>query len=1428
MKTLYKTKWLSNLKSGLMFVSAMVFSMGAFAALSGTYTIDKSGTASATVYKSFKDLASDLSGGTRSDGGTVNGPGVSGAVTVNVKASSGPYTEQVIFKAAAGASATNSITINGNGETIQFTSTSSTSSHVIRVDGGDYYTFDNLVVIAGGSSYARCFHFKNSADNNTVKNCDMQMPSINSTSRNNAYVAITQGNSSPTSYGDPGENITIKDNTMSSKTKGPYAGMWIVHERTGTAKHLTTVTNNKIANWYYAGIYGYYCMNQEITNNDIYNTSTATSGRKYGIYMYNYRKGFAHTITGNKIYDLLFNTSSYDYVYGMYLYGYYGTGSGDLEVTDNDINFDHPYYGYGIYLYGYRTANEDAININDNVVDMNFVGSRNTVYAYGIYAYVYYGESSSANIKNNDVIHTGQGGGYGVYLSNGYFGNTTPNQVANNTVYTEKTYYYYAVYVYSYNATGKTNMVYNTVHKTMPASGSSNGNFYCYQPYYMQGDVKNNIADIGKGGNSAYAFYGWDRGTAPVFNNNIIDFTRTTSATEYHGYWGGTPYTSMTAWQGGNGGAKSMEMNPKLTDPANGDFTPRAFAMVNKGTPITGITKDNLGTTRNTTTPDIGAIEFFLDVAITDLKMTGNNECGGYTEPVVITVKNESLVDITGIPVAYDVNGMGKVSETIDSVIGPGKSMDYTFMSVPEFNGTATHVLSAYLDAVDDVTTNHTQNHTIKTIAAPYGAFLSQGTKFDAYFRIGGSGGSYTNPDVIAPGVEVEYEINNPTQLSGASYNTDWTLTADHKYENGTPITTDVSNTNPSGTANGILTFKPSAAMSDSLVWVGFIAHDNNTGCDSAFGRWVYVPHIPTPDFIAVDVCDGEVVAFQDKSTLVKGLIVYDWQFNDPGSNEDFSEISDPVYKFSTYGKYDVELTVSSFEYPLFKYTKKQTITVFPVPTVAFTVSSACEGVDVKFTNSTTSPISGTIDYTWNFGDGSSSNVENPTHLYAKAGGYPVTLSASLNGCVSSLTKNASQFARPVAAFTATGKCMGEEVQMNNNSTIEIGQTGYAWDFGDGNVSNLAAPTHAWSSAGRKTIKLKAISEFGCEDSTTFDITLLEAPVADFSHTEACNLTDVEFTRMGTLPSGTSIFEWDFDGESVSTNENPSHRFGKVGVKDVTLKITSDNGCTDMIAKTLNVKLQAVANFDVTDVCEGEEAVFTNTSEVAAGELDYTWRFGDNGTSNYTSPTHMYSLDVAGESQAFEVTLVADVAGGCADSTTKSVVVNAAPNAYFEAAMNGRKVVISNQATTTNDVTYNWRFGDGNRSSDITPDFTYGATDDIFEFTVCLAIRNNAGCISEHCTDVNGNLVGIEGIENNEMINVYPNPSNGVFNISLEKAESNLAINIVNLLGETVTTVEANGQTNYSVDMSNFANGVYFVQVTNGEYVAVKKITLSK
>ena len=129
------------------------------AQLNGVYTIDNTLPASITNFTSFTQFAS-----------TLNLQGISGAVTVNVGATSGPYNEQIAIVQYTGASVSNSVLINGNGRTISFNATSATLPYTILLSGADYMTWNNLRVLGTNGTYALAMHLWNGSDNNTSTN----------------------------------------------------------------------------------------------------------------------------------------------------------------------------------------------------------------------------------------------------------------------------------------------------------------------------------------------------------------------------------------------------------------------------------------------------------------------------------------------------------------------------------------------------------------------------------------------------------------------------------------------------------------------------------------------------------------------------------------------------------------------------------------------------------------------------------------------------------------------------------------------------------------------------------------------------------------------------------------------------------------------------------------------------------------------------------------------------------------------------------------------------------------------------------------------------------------------------------------------------------------------------------------------------------
>jgi PKD repeat protein len=286
--------------------------------------------------------------------------------------------------------------------------------------------------------------------------------------------------------------------------------------------------------------------------------------------------------------------------------------------------------------------------------------------------------------------------------------------------------------------------------------------------------------------------------------------------------------------------------------------------------------------------------------------------------------------------------------------------------------------------------------------------------------------------------------------------------------------------------------------------------------------------------------------------------------------------------------------------------------------------------------------------------------------------------------------------------------------------------------------------------------------------------------------------------------------------------ENPSFLFSEVGKKDVTLTIASLNGCMSTITKTIDVVLQAQADFGVSDICEGDAAVFTNKSKVAAGDLTYEWFFGDANTSTHVSPTHVYAT--TGTTRIVNVTLRAIVAGGCNAEVTKPLTINAAPDATFGVQKDGRHLVLDGPSGMT---IYQWRFGDGASSTVEDPVYDYQNVDK-GTFEICLTVKNDL-CWNENCEEVTVDLSSIGDLtQDNSMLNVYPNPSAGVFTVEVSDAGEDVSIAVVDVLGNVLqVNVEDNLNGSYVIDMSGVSDGVYFVQVKNGDYYATKRVTIS-
>ncbi|MBT8327412.1 MAG: PKD domain-containing protein [Bacteroidia bacterium] len=944
--------------------------------------------------------------------------------------------------------------------------------------------------------------------------------------------------------------------------------------------------------------------------------------------------------------------------------------------------------------------------------------------------------------------------------------------------------------------------------------------------------MKNNIvycdADNAYYTYGVYIYYG-PNNVAPVMTHNNIHLENMTNNgnTWRYAYINGN-YNDADDWLNSTYGANSVSVDPNFVDLANSVCIPNSIEMANKAE-VNALSTEDITYATRSTTPDMGAYEYLVDLEVVSVDMVGGSECAPWTEEVAITIRNNGAYPITNVPMKYTINGSGGATETITTSIGAGASSSFAFANVPTLVGSNTHVIDVTVDGVDDNPSNSAGQHTIITTASATGGDLTQGATYDGYFN----NGNMNDPDVTVKDYVLEYDITRPTKYSASAPGADYGYTLAATTMGGVDVTAlGFSLINSDET----LMVDPDPSLADSTIYMSITVLDNNTLCDTTFGRYLYVPHFPTASFTPADICLGDVASFKNTSTLGgSDYMLNTWEFDDPDPavTDDNSDIQDGFWSYTTYGSADVVLTVINGVYPLFEYTATHTITVTPKPELDFKVLNACEGTPIQFNNASGLPagITGTIAYSWDFAGEGTSAAENPTFTFATPGQRVVTLSAVANGCAATLSKNAYQFEMPTASFVPpTSACNYEEVTFTNTSVIpNDANMGFAWDFNAEGISRLETPSYPFATPGSKTVTLTATSEFGCESMSSETFVLEESPEADFSWDAACNLTPINFTFTGSAPNGgaQSSFVWDYNGENTETNPtSPMHLFGDVGTKEVTLTVADVNGCSNSITKEIDVVLQATAAFDVSDVCEGDEAIFTNSSTVAAGDLEYTWEFGDAGQSTSTDLNPRFSYPITGNTRIVNVTLNAIVPGGCPDVLTKSLTINAAPDATFTADRQGRHVEFTGPSGMT---IYQWRFGDGAKSTDQNPSYTYTNVDQ-GSFEVCLTTKNTICWSDDECQTVVIDLLGVEKLaQNNDMINVYPNPNAGSFNLEIANASDDVVIKVGDILGNEVPVELVdmfNGK--YSVNMSAIADGVYFVQVKNGDFYATKRITVSK
>jgi PKD repeat protein len=442
----------------------------------------------------------------------------------------------------------------------------------------------------------------------------------------------------------------------------------------------------------------------------------------------------------------------------------------------------------------------------------------------------------------------------------------------------------------------------------------------------------------------------------------------------------------------------------------------------------------------------------------------------------------------------------------------------------------------------------------------------------------------------------------------------------------------------------------------------------NNCGFDQK-SYTVVISFPPTANFTAniTTGCAPLLTTFTNQSSNATSYL---WDFSGPVTFS--SNLTSPTINFTTPGIYTVSLTAFNSAGSVTQV-KTNYINVKAKPVAGYNYNLS--GPQATFTNTGSS---GTT-FTWDFGDGATSNAQNPVHNYLANGTFSVIQTLTNECGTSSTTQQVTIAVPPVSSFTPSADtqiCAGQSVTFNSTSTY--GPTSLQWIFPGGNpsVSTLTNPVVQYSTTGDYDVTLIATNAFGSDTLTLVNhIEVEDRPEVAFTY-NADELT-VQFTSQ--ITDGSSP-EWNFgDGQSFS-GANPIHTFSQEGVYEVVFSAANQCGIS---ADTQYVEVQflPVAGFlvDSNIVCINTPVQYTSNSSPTVQSWLWSFEGGSPATSTDANPVVTYS-----QPGSYGVNLiVTNLAGSDTIQETALISAFTLPQLEFVGDIEGNQILLSSNEPFT-------------------------------------------------------------------------------------------------------------------------------------------------
>ncbi|RYE13311.1 MAG: PKD domain-containing protein, partial [Sphingobacteriales bacterium] len=279
--------------------------------------------------------------------------------------------------------------------------------------------------------------------------------------------------------------------------------------------------------------------------------------------------------------------------------------------------------------------------------------------------------------------------------------------------------------------------------------------------------------------------------------------------------------------------------------------------------------------------------------------------------------------------------------------------------------------------------------------------------------------------------------------------------------------------------------------------------------------------------------CEPHAVSFINNSA---GASVFQWNFGDGSVTTTTKNLDTVQHQYLSPGTYLVMLRAFN---NCSDTTTTETIVVYPKPRAGFTANkyTLCIGDTLRLANSSDNASA----YLWQFGDGNTSTLSQPTYIYRSPGTYTVTLisyrnNASGNVCTDSMQQTVTVMSTQTGLVTlkdSVSNCAPFTATFLNQNKPSVATL---WDLGDGTTATGDSVVHTYLTAGIYPVKLVTNVPGGCTYTTTRTLTVL-GPKGSLQYVggNVCYPSAVKFQAVST---GATNYLWDFgDGTVLSTTQ---------------------------------------------------------------------------------------------------------------------------------------------------------------------------------------------------------------------------------------------------------------------------------------------------